>query len=117
MERIFSPKGWVKRAVQSGALNVSRNGSKGQTGDRLSCGFSFGEGQSGHRFREESTRLGRWKAVLPAGESVRPYSPNPQDLHATVFHALGAGTPDLSRNTGLSRPSFTTGKPVMGLFG
>jgi len=41
----------------------------------------------------------------------------PQDLHATVLHALGVEKPDLSRNTGLSRPSFTTGKPVMGLFG
>src|SRR6266446_4480355 len=41
----------------------------------------------------------------------------PQDLHATVLHALGVEKTDLSRNTGLSRPSFTTGKPVMGFFG
>jgi len=41
----------------------------------------------------------------------------PQDLHATVLHALGVPLNDLARNTGISRPPFSTGKPVMGLFG
>ncbi len=34
----------------------------------------FWRGAMRHRFREESTRLGRWKAVLPVEESVRPQS-------------------------------------------
>jgi hypothetical protein len=41
----------------------------------------------------------------------------PQDLHATVLHALGVPLNDMSRNTGIIRPPFSTGKPVMGLFG
>jgi uncharacterized protein (DUF1501 family) len=42
----------------------------------------------------------------------------PQDLHATVLHALGVSlVPDLTKNTGITRPTFTTGKPVMGIFG
>ena len=40
-----------------------------------------------------------------------------QDLHATVLHTLGVPLNDLTMNTGLSRPPFSTGKPVMGLFG
>jgi hypothetical protein len=41
----------------------------------------------------------------------------PQDLHATVLHALGVPLTDSMRNTGILRPPFSTGKPVMGLFG
>jgi len=41
----------------------------------------------------------------------------PQDLHATVLHALGVPLTDMTRNTGLNRPPFSAGKPVMGLFG
>ena len=41
----------------------------------------------------------------------------PQDLHATVLHALGVPLTDLTRNTGIIRPPFSAGKPVMGLFG
>ena len=41
----------------------------------------------------------------------------PQDLHATVLHALGVPLNDMNRNTGIIRPPFSTGKPVMGLFG
>jgi hypothetical protein len=41
----------------------------------------------------------------------------PQDLHATVLHALDVPLNDLGTNTGLSRPPFSTGKPVMELFG
>ena len=39
-----------------------------------------------------------------------------QDLHATVLHAMGVPLNDITLNTGLSRPPFSTGKPVMGLF-
>ncbi len=41
----------------------------------------------------------------------------PQDLHATVLHALGVPLNDLGKNTGISRPPFSAGRPVMGLFG
>ncbi len=41
----------------------------------------------------------------------------PQDLHATVLHALGVPLNELGMNTGITRPPFSTGKPVMGLFG
>jgi hypothetical protein len=41
----------------------------------------------------------------------------PQDLHATILHALGVPLFDATQNTGLSRPQFSTGKPVMELFG
>lgn len=41
----------------------------------------------------------------------------PQDLHATILHALGVPLQDMNRNTGIVRPPFSTGKPVMGLFG
>jgi hypothetical protein len=42
---------------------------------------------------------------------------SPQDLHATVLHALGVPLLDMTRNTGLARPPFSTGKPVTALFG
>ena len=42
----------------------------------------------------------------------------PQDLHATVLHALGVPlNDDLTKNPGVVRPPFSTGKPVLGLFG
>ena len=40
----------------------------------------------------------------------------PQDIHATVLHALGVPLFDQTANTGLSRPPFSTGKPIMKLF-
>ena len=51
-------------------------------------------------------------ASIPISDPVTP-----QDLHATVLHALGVPLLDLTRNTGITRPPFSTGKPVMGLFG
>ena len=41
----------------------------------------------------------------------------PQDLHATVLHALGVPLHDPTLNTGFTRPPFSTGRPVMDLFG
>lgn len=41
----------------------------------------------------------------------------PQDLHATVLHSLGVPLFDPTANTGLSRAQFSTGKPVLDLFG
>jgi uncharacterized protein (DUF1501 family) len=41
----------------------------------------------------------------------------PQDLHATILHALGVPLSDLGKNTGIIRPPFSSGKPVMALFG
>ena len=41
----------------------------------------------------------------------------PQDIHATVLHALGVPLFDNTLNTGLARPQFSTGKPIMKLFG
>ena len=40
-----------------------------------------------------------------------------QDLHATVLHALGVPLNDLGKNTGIIRPPYSSGKPVMALFG
>jgi hypothetical protein len=56
----------------------------------------------------ESDRIG----ASPESDPVTP-----QDLHATVLHALGVPLHDPTQNTGISRPLFSTGKPVMGLFG
>ncbi len=41
----------------------------------------------------------------------------PQDLHATILHALDVPLSDLGKNTGIIRPPFSSGKPVMALFG
>ena len=41
----------------------------------------------------------------------------PQDLHATILHALGVPLQAPVRNAGIIRPPFSSGKPVMGLFG
>ncbi len=51
------------------------------------------------------------------GSSPEKDPVTPQDLHATVLHALGVPLFDATQNTGLSRPQFSTGKPVMELFG
>jgi hypothetical protein len=51
------------------------------------------------------------------GSTVVSNPVTPQDLHATVLHALGAPLSDMTRNTGIIRPPFSTGKPVMELFG
>lgn len=40
----------------------------------------------------------------------------PQDIHATVLHSLGVPLFDSTANTGLSRPQFSTGKPIKQLF-
>jgi hypothetical protein len=41
----------------------------------------------------------------------------PQDIHATVLHALGVPLHDNTMNNGLARPQFSTGRPIMPLFG
>lgn len=41
----------------------------------------------------------------------------PQDIHATMLHALGVPLHDPTENSGLSRPVFSTGEPVLDLFG
>ena len=51
------------------------------------------------------------------GSVPKSHPVTPQDLHATVLQALGVPLVDLTRNTGISRPPFSTGKPVMELFG
>ena len=51
------------------------------------------------------------------GSTVISNPVTPQDLHATVLHALGVPLQEPFRNTGIIRPPFSTGKPVMGLFG
>ncbi|NNE90152.1 MAG: DUF1501 domain-containing protein [Verrucomicrobiales bacterium] len=40
-----------------------------------------------------------------------------QDLHATVLHSLGVPLFDSTENNGMSKPQFSTGKPVLDLFG
>lgn len=40
----------------------------------------------------------------------------PQDLHATVLHALGVPLSDIGKNTGITRPPYSMGKPVTALF-
>jgi len=51
------------------------------------------------------------------GASPESNPVTPQDLHATVLHALGVPLHDLTQNTGISAPLFSTGKPVLELFG
>ncbi len=51
------------------------------------------------------------------GAAPKSHPVTPQDLHATVLHVLGVPLNDLGKNTGIIRPPFSTGKPVMGLFG
>ena len=51
------------------------------------------------------------------GAAPRSNPVTPQDLHATILHALGVPLNDLGKNTGIIRPPFSSGKPVMGLFG
>lgn len=41
----------------------------------------------------------------------------PQDLHATILHALNIPLISPAMNTGITRPPFSTGKPVLKLFG
>ena len=41
---------------------------------------------------------------------------HPQDIHATILHALGVPLNDPTQNTGINRPLFSTGKPVVKLF-
>ena len=40
----------------------------------------------------------------------------PEDLAATIYHALGVPLNEPQNNSGISRP-ITTGKPIMELFG
>lgn len=51
------------------------------------------------------------------GSTVKSNPVTPQDLHATILHALGVPLFDPTQNTGLTQPKFSTGKPVMELFG
>ncbi len=51
-------------------------------------------------------------AAYPKSDPVHP-----QDIHATVLHALGVPVHNSADNSGINRPLFTTGKPVMKLFG
>ncbi|MCB1061811.1 MAG: DUF1501 domain-containing protein [Verrucomicrobiae bacterium] len=41
----------------------------------------------------------------------------PQDIHATILHALGVPLHDPTKNTGIAQPLFSTGKPILRLFG
>jgi hypothetical protein len=41
----------------------------------------------------------------------------PQDIHATMLHSLGVPLHDPTENTGIAQPRFSTGEPVMELFG
>lgn len=50
-------------------------------------------------------------AAYPVSDLVTP-----QDIHATVLHALDVPLQDMTLNTGLNRPKFSTGKPIMKLF-
>ena len=67
-----------------------------------------GGGIQGGALYGESDRTGS----RPISDPVTP-----QDIHATVLHALGVPLFDIAANTGLSRPKFSTGKPIMKLFG
>jgi len=40
----------------------------------------------------------------------------PEELAATIYHALGVPLNEPQNNSGISRP-ITTGKPIMELFG
>ena len=51
------------------------------------------------------------------GSAVKSNPVTPQDLHATILHALGVPLQEPFRNTGIIRPPYSMGKPVMGLFG
>lgn len=42
---------------------------------------------------------------------------HPQDIHATVLHALGVPIHNPAVNTGINRPLFSTGKPIKRIFG
>ena len=51
-------------------------------------------------------------ASYPVSDPVTP-----QDLHATILHALNIPLISPAMNTGITRPPFSTGKPVLKLFG
>jgi hypothetical protein len=51
------------------------------------------------------------------GAAPRNNPVTPQDLHATILHTLGIPLNDIGKNTGITRPPFSSGKPVLGLFG
>jgi hypothetical protein len=51
------------------------------------------------------------------GSAPKTNPVTPQDLHATVLHALGVPLNEIGKNTGITRPPFSSGKPVMALFG
>ncbi len=67
-----------------------------------------GGGIAGGAVYGESDKIG----AVPKSDPVTP-----QDIHATVLHALGVPLFDNTLNSGLSRPQFSTGKPVKELFG
>ncbi len=66
-----------------------------------------GAGIHGGAVYGESDRIGAYVKSNP----VRP-----QDMCATILHALGVPLNDNINNVGISRP-ITTGRPIMGLFG
>jgi hypothetical protein len=51
-------------------------------------------------------------AAYPKSDPVHP-----QDIHATVLHALGVPLHNPADNTGINRPAFSTGKPIKAIFG
>jgi hypothetical protein len=50
------------------------------------------------------------------GSAPKSNPVTPQDLHATILHALGVPLNDIGKNTGISRPPYSSGKPVKALF-
>ncbi len=50
------------------------------------------------------------------GSAPKSNPVTPQDLHATVLHALGVPLNDIGKNTGITRPPYSMGKPVTALF-
>ena len=67
-----------------------------------------GGGIRGGALYGESDKHGKYPKTDPV---------TPQDIHATILHALGVPLHDPTMNTGMAQPAFSTGKPILGLFG
>jgi hypothetical protein len=50
------------------------------------------------------------------GSAPKSNPVTPQDLHATMLHALGVPLNDIGKNTGITRPPYSSGKPIHALF-
>ena len=50
------------------------------------------------------------------GKAPKSDAVTPQDIHATILHALGVPLHDPTMNTGMAQPAFSTGKPILDLF-